>query len=903
MNTLLFICFHIAFTIPASGMNVSLGRKQVIPSRKWTLISEWSTIDKIQDFQIYEKSVFQIPRSGIYFMLIHLYYEKIENITLYIKLTQNGDQRHIGKYRIYENLDDILLNEIYAANKNTNISIELYTDNNYINILCSTSISFQFIHAFEQSVGFIASPQETALLSQQRKQYLLNWIVDFNIFRGFSSSSGLFTVILDGYYIINVKLILENISGNIDVYLNVNGESSLAFRNYYKSLLRYDTVSFSDVLKLQKKNKLYLQISSNSKGKVLKQSRYSIIFMKPNSLASYFRKNIKVAESIESNNWHPVINWLTTESLRGIQIQRYSYYYVLASLDVECKNTTVLESRLAVNNIPRITKRQYTATGLNKVVLSGLFFMNEGQRINCDIKSHKGTILQNTSFISIMPMFYFNHSSMYISTNNISLFYQQSRTNMEIKPLFDVTQVFVKWLGIGNNIFSPTKEDASQSIVIKRTGTFLITLNLNISNATDRGSVAHLLLKRKELNWTVIRRLNIDYSKSVFYTCLISLKTGDSISLLRNITSDSLISSIEIQYLISSKQSKGGTFSINITREKDKKKLSHSFIPTSVLMNICKTVKSQDGNIKIEHSGTYMIILNLDFSQATPKKKFIVSLFLRKNKKERKIYEMKKKNAGATSLTFYINCLQYLESGDEFYFSLNQKSTLQLTNSDISFLLIGSDKGKLLSRKASSGSVESGKINWGEDLENPWFNVFVDVTTKKTFFCLLSTVITGEIAFESDEEQFIQVNVKLNEEKIHHLQVRHSNFSHRELVSLTLSGMITLHEQDKLTVYIELSSGARIKLSRHVKFQLAVLDQFYSGVDDISVLHPAVLESSTLSTGNLSLKYLSFTTLCEIQQFHLISWCGNFVERHSFGRFARNCAETVPFRKISTVRN
>ena len=845
-------------TFPASGIHISLGRKQDIPSRKWTLISEWSNIGKIEDFEIHEKSVFQIPRSGIYFMLMHLHFNKTENVTLDIKLTQNGDQRHIAKYRIREKFDHIHLNEICAANKNTNISIEIYTDN-CINILSSTSISLQFIHSFEQSVGFIASPQETVLLSQQRKQFLLNWMVGFNIFQGFSSSSGLFTVILDGYYIINVKLILENISGNIDVYFNINGESSLAFRNYYKSLLRYDTVSFSDVLRLQKKSKLYLQISSNSKGKVLNQSQYSIIFMKPNSVESYFRKNIKVAESIESNNWHPVINWLTTEKLKGIQIQGYSYYYVLTSLDVECKNTTVLESRLAINNVPMITKQQYTVTGLNKVALSGLFFMKKDQKINCDIKSSKGTILQNTSFISIMPVFYFNYSSMYISTNNINLFYQQSGTDMEIKPLIDVSQVFVKWLGIGNNIFSPTKEDASQSITIKHTGTFFITLNLNIRNATDKGSVVHLLLKRKGLNWTVIRSLVIDYSGSVFYTCLISLKTGDSISLLRNITSDSLISSIEIQYLTSSKQSKGGTFSINITREKDKDKLCHSFIPTRVLLNIRETVKSDDGNIKIEYPGTYMIILNLEFSQTTPKKQFIVSLFLKKNERPRKIYEMKKKNAEATSLTFYINCLQYFESGDEFFFSFNQKFEFQLTNGDISFLLIGSDKGKLLSQKATSQSVTSGKIYWGANLEDhPMFEVYGDVTTKKTLFCLLSTVITGEITFESDEEQFIQVSVKLNKEKIHHLQVRHTNFSRGELVSLTSSAMITLHEQDKLTVFIELSSGARIALSRHVKLQLAVLDQFYSGVDDFSILRPAVLESSILSTGNLCLKCLSF---------------------------------------------
>ena len=43
-------------------------------------------------------------------------------------------------------------------------------------------------------------------------------------------------------------------------------------------------------------------------------------------------------------------------------------------------------------------------------------------------------------------------------------------------------------------------------------------------------------------------------------------------------------------------------------------------------------------------------------------------------------------------------------------------------------------------------------------------------------------------------------------------------------------------------------------------------------------------------------------THCEKRlQFHLISWRGNFAERHSFR--ARNYAETVPFRKNSTPGN
>ena len=50
-------------------------------------------------------------------------------------------------------------------------------------------------------------------------------------------------------------------------------------------------------------------------------------------------------------------------------------------------------------------------------------------------------------------------------------------------------------------------------------------------------------------------------------------------------------------------------------------------------------------------------------------------------------------------------------------------------------------------------------------------------------------------------------------------------------------------------------------------------------------------------------------SLREILNLHLNSWCGNFVERHSFcrvssdSRFQANSAETVPFHKTSIPRN
>ena len=42
-------------------------------------------------------------------------------------------------------------------------------------------------------------------------------------------------------------------------------------------------------------------------------------------------------------------------------------------------------------------------------------------------------------------------------------------------------------------------------------------------------------------------------------------------------------------------------------------------------------------------------------------------------------------------------------------------------------------------------------------------------------------------------------------------------------------------------------------------------------------------------------------TLCKIPKFHLISWYGNLVERHSF--LPDYFAKTVPFHKISTPEN
>ena len=40
--------------------------------------------------------------------------------------------------------------------------------------------------------------------------------------------------------------------------------------------------------------------------------------------------------------------------------------------------------------------------------------------------------------------------------------------------------------------------------------------------------------------------------------------------------------------------------------------------------------------------------------------------------------------------------------------------------------------------------------------------------------------------------------------------------------------------------------------------------------------------------------------LRKIPAFHVTSWCGNFVERHSFRRVSGESAEAAPFHKITT---
>ena len=44
-------------------------------------------------------------------------------------------------------------------------------------------------------------------------------------------------------------------------------------------------------------------------------------------------------------------------------------------------------------------------------------------------------------------------------------------------------------------------------------------------------------------------------------------------------------------------------------------------------------------------------------------------------------------------------------------------------------------------------------------------------------------------------------------------------------------------------------------------------------------------------------------TLRKIPKFHLMSWCGNFAERHSFRRVLGESTETVSFHKIFTPEN
>ena len=76
-----------------------------------------------------------------------------------------------------------------------------------------------------------------------------------------------------------------------------------------------------------------------------------------------------------------------------------------------------------------------------------------------------------------------------------------------------------------------------------------------------------------------------------------------------------------------------------------------------------------------------------------------------------------------------------------------------------------------------------------------------------------------------------------------------------------------------------------------------------------------VFVSNTKSYGQDTRNYGMSSEFCpfrsvrlrKIQHFYLIFWCGKFYGKvqfpQSFGRFARNYAETVPFHKFSTPGN
>ena len=79
------------------------------------------------------------------------------------------------------------------------------------------------------------------------------------------------------------------------------------------------------------------------------------------------------------------------------------------------------------------------------------------------------------------------------------------------------------------------------------------------------------------------------------------------------------------------------------------------------------------------------------------------------------------------------------------------------------------------------------------------------------------------------------------------------------------------------------------------------MERFWDYRRDLPRVIWSLIWYKSSAEGNLKV-FLNLAALRKIPWFHLISWSGNFAERHSF-RIDRNYAETRRFRKISTLGN
>ena len=846
-----------SLSYPESGFLVHLGSEQGYESaNRWQSIAGWTAKFKgsfLSDFkQSGEKdslnSIIVSPRSGFYFVSIHLQMNNVSPGTYSLKLCSKQDQvwrtRAISQL-IAENESSFTLEVSSLLQLHTEEQLRIYVRSDRTSWVLSelSAISIQYTCSINNFVGFLAQPGKSTIPKARAPIHLTHWTLQKSNINGFAKITGSYTSMVSGFYLINANMIYKTYENSVTFYLFVDGVRKFHLTRYViqkKSKTQWVSTHLTHILQVQEKSKIELKVAStNRKTHMSNNSTYSIVLLAKSSDVVRNPSTFKVIDegrfdSFRSNRWIEIDNWNRTKKKRGtFLISESSYYFVMLKLSLVSSHTSSVHAAISVGGAlwkinmgsilvqPSIHKSDLFIASVVKFI--------KGDHIASYIKSEPG------STVTILPGSSFMLFQVPASTPSyISSLYHNGGAKRD-QP----TRVSLKNVDFESNYVSV---DKMALLTVKHGGIYLVILYLSTQSPQFSFVQAEIRMG-KARKWKTIATMSSDTDSCMslaivrqipsYYSLQIWFKCFDAFGCLPR-----LESSLSINLIKQTRALEGISVKLRAPEVVGANSKSHLFVweldKSIGTFNESSNFNPNNGDYIVKQSGIYLVAAVINLHPNTSlNTSGEVHLSLRRgmsNKNSiRSIRRVTNLSVKEISVCLYITV--NLKESERIRIEVENKfkfgSWKLIPSSYLAVVFLSNEPGFLVVKQGAT-QVDKTKISaWSElsrtnpSARNPsdYDNSFYRFQTRsgmmlarKSFLALVCVSVTGTMISDPHSMQMAKIKLQRKGKLIANDMHAHVKISKPEKVhsmlkfTLQFAGVVHVKSDDHLAVLLNMTS-------------------------------------------------------------------------------------------------
>lgn len=838
---------------PENGLHLHIPKINLhIPKHKWILLQQWEKTaeDKgffLQGFKNFVESKLVVSKSGLYYIALHLHFDKPTSGDHIINITSEANS-HVSKTSNRNSIQGIHLNDIIQFNKDDTISVYVFSSSS-LRLTQKSRFILQFVSHYEQSIGFVAQPSTCKTLKHNRKRQLTDWKLNFGIVNGFSSSTGTYIILMDGYYLVTFKFVLLDISGRVIVIISADEKELFRKKEQYKGYNKWKTVTHTGVHKFSSKSKITLSLVTNwENGFISDESSYSVLFLStsdPNSNTTMIHE-LKDKIKYVGGKASKITDWDGTKNnfyQDGYHLKKTGYYFVILSVVIRHRSFDKIRVYFSIDDDNKFEESVVSGNSFSELSISGVFFLKEKESIYCYIEPGRDVELLPTSTLIVYELQF--HTSSLFSISYVPSFQQISNSSVIPQKQSEFFSVG-KETGIDFNVNQLI--GVKYQLQIETAGVYYVVLNVFIEESIQDTNQINLMYKNGNMNgnWKTISSCYSKRYANCFLSFFVKLEKDDQLSITKHGDSNVILSkysSFELCYIKPVKDILGFSQSLktDIIPSTNKKKLSAvSDFPDNLGPFFHKDLVSQNEIIKIEKEGIYLVSCNVIVNIEKVKKNTLITLSIKKVKSSKKgIFQYTTNVEGKSTLNLPFFAAESLELNDDLQISVTIKDKAARWSIDrksvISAVLFTENKNHFLLVDYSSfgtlphGEIWNSKPTFLQD-DNDFFGYYYDIKAEKTFTALISVSVHGQLHGYT-LNPFVELSLLLKYKQVWpHLVSTTQDISSQDSVFLRVTGVVVLHPSDIIKVFVNVSKGLEFKPLRGTTISLLVLED---GVDHI----------------------------------------------------------------------